>query len=143
MNRKAAKLLEKELKSYRQLLALEINKAKWLDAGDFDQAESVQAKSNKAIDLVKRFSELFDDLPENERPSEKEIQSDPKLNFLHGELSATIDKIVALNDRNQQKVRDLMVQMLDQMKNIGRSRQAMRGYHSGTDHQDRLLDGKL
>jgi hypothetical protein len=142
MNR-AREILERELANYRRMLALEINKARWLESGDVDRTLDAQDECDRLIAGMRTLPDFFADIPAAERPSPDAVRASPQTRELHAELAAVIDKLIVLSQRNQERVRVLMDQVSENLRELDRNRRALRGYRSGRDSASQYVDGNL
>jgi hypothetical protein len=140
---RARAILERELANYRRMLALEINKARWIEGGDLDRAMAAQDECDRVIAGMRTVPDLFAELPAGERPSPEAMRAHPRMRDLHDEVAAVIDKLIALSTRNQERVRRLMDQVSEGLRELDRNRRALRGYRSGSDSASQYVDGSL
>jgi hypothetical protein len=142
MNR-AREILERELANYRRLLAVEINKARWLEGGDLERTLDAQDQCDRLIAGMRTLPDLFADLPAAERPALDAVRTGPQTRDLYAEFAAVIDKLIALSRRNEERVRALMNQVSENLRELDRNRRALRGYRSDSDSASQYVDGNL
>ena len=136
-------ILERELPKYRRLLALEINKAHWIDRGDFDRTLDAQAQGDCLIADLRALPALVSELPAADRLTPEAIRAHPRTRELYAEMTGMIDKIIALSARNQERVRQLMSQVSEDLRAVNRNRRALSGYQSRGASVSQYLDGNL
>ena len=139
----ARAILERELQSLRKMLALEINKARWLEEGDIDQTAAAQELSDEILTQMTPLAHAFAELPEGRRPKRETIGDDPALGSLYKELTQTVEQIRNLSGRNQLQIKRLMKEVASNLRHLHKGRKAMRGYNGPRPESAPLLEGKL
>lgn len=141
--RQIVEIIEGELPLCRKILALEINMARWLDDGDVDQSARVQAEAEGLVSRLRPLPDLLRLLPGHEKATPEFLRTDPLTTGPYNELVGVMRKIQNLNDKNQRRVRELMEKVGGDLRDLRKSRTALRGYHSQQKRASQYLDGKL
>ena len=139
----AESVLKKEIARFRDVLALEINKAQWLEVGDIDKTARAQVETERLLrdlqPIPEQMADIFGPVPD---PMNR-MKGDPDLASLYEELCETVNRIRRLGERNRANLREQMLIAAEEIRQVYNNRVKIRGYHSGRKPVSRYLNGRL